>query len=86
VNFVYLEKSGAEYLAQLNVKGVGIDSLGIERAQANHSTHHILMSKNIIIIEGLRLAKVDEGIYQMYALPLKIKGADGAPARVILSK
>jgi len=83
-NFIYLDKSGATYLSLLNVIGVGIDSLGIERSQKEHETHHILMKDNIIIIEGLQLKEVPEGRYLMYALPLKIKGADGAPARVVL--
>jgi len=83
-NFVYLEKSGARYLKELKIKGVGIDSLGIERNQKNHDTHEILMKNNIIIIEGLRLKEIVKGEYMMYALPLKIKGADGAPARIIL--
>ncbi|MBN2853740.1 MAG: cyclase family protein [Clostridia bacterium] len=84
--FVYLDSSGAAYLSSLSLKGIGIDGLGIERAQKNHDTHHILMEKNIIIIEGLRLEEVDEGEYKMIALPLKIKGADGAPARIVLIK
>lgn len=85
-NFVYLEKSGAQYLSDLNVIGVGIDALGIERSQKNHETHKILMSNDIIIIEGITLKDVEQGEYMMYALPLKIKGADGAPARIILIK
>jgi len=83
-NFIYLDKSGATYLSLLEVIGVGIDSLGIERSQKDHDTHHILMENDIIIIEGLQLKDVPEGHYLMYALPLKIKGADGAPARVVL--
>ena len=82
--FVYLEKSGAEFLVEKGISGVGIDSLGIERNQPKHETHKALMDKDIIIIEGLRLKDVSEGAYLMCALPLKIKGADGAPARVVL--
>ena len=82
--FIYLKKSGAQFLAEQGVSGVGIDSLGIERNQPNHETHKALMDKDIIIIEGLRLKDVPEDSYLMCALPLKIKGADGAPARVVL--
>ncbi len=83
-NFIYLKKSGAKYLADKKIIGVGIDSLGIERGQKNHDTHTILMSQRIIIIEGLRLKDITEGNYKMIALPLKIEGTDGAPARIIL--
>lgn len=84
-DFVFLEKSGAQYLKDKGITGVGIDSLGIERNQPGHETHTILLGSGCIIIEGLRLKGIDEGEYMMYALPLKIKGGDGAPARVILA-
>lgn len=84
-DFIYLDKSGARYLADKNTPVVGIDSLGIERSQPEHETHKILMEAGCVIIEGLRLSDVDEGLYMMHALPLKIKGADGAPARVVLT-
>lgn len=83
-DFIYLKKSGAEYLAQKQVIGIGIDSLGIERSQPEHETHKTLMGNGIIIIEGLRLKEISPGEYFLCALPLKIKGADGAPARVVL--
>lgn len=85
-NFVYVEKSGAEYLAEKEIIGVAIDSFGIERAQPDHETHKILFSNRIIIIEGVRLREIEEGDYFMCALPLKIKGVDGAPARIVLIK
>lgn len=85
-NFVYVKKSGAEYLAEKGVIGVAIDSFGIERAQPEHETHKILFNKGITIIEGVRLKEIEEGEYFMCALPLKIKGVDGAPARIVLIK
>jgi arylformamidase len=85
-DFIYLKKSGAELIASLEIPVVGIDSPGIERSQPGHETHKTLMGAGCVIIEGLRLADVDEGGYKMYALPLKIRGAEGAPARVLLSE
>ena len=83
-DFVALDKSGAEYLADLNVNLVGIDGLGIERAQSGHPTHKTLMAKDIYIIEGLRLKDVASGEYMMYALPLKTKATDALLLSVIL--
>ncbi|MEI6131937.1 MAG: cyclase family protein [Bacillota bacterium] len=83
-DYIYLDESGAEYLKELSISGVGIDALGIERNQPNHITHKKLMDKDIIILEGLVLKDVPAGEYFLCALPLKIEGADGAPARVIL--
>lgn len=84
--FVYLSTAGAKYLKERRIAGVGIDSLGIERAQPGHETHKLLFSNNVTIIEGLRLSGVEEGTYQMVALPMKIKGTEAAPARVVLIK
>jgi arylformamidase len=82
--YIYLKACGARYLAKKQIKGVGIDSLGIERAQPDHETHAVLLKQEIIIIEGLQLKDVAAGQYTMIALPLKIRNADGAPARVVL--
>lgn len=83
-DFVYVAKDAANYFVDIGVKGVGIDSLGIERAQEGHPTHRTLFKNNIIVVEGLRLKAVSEGEFFMVAAPLKIKGTDGAPARVLL--
>ena len=83
-DFIYLDKSGAEYLRDKKIKGVGIDSLGIERAQPGHDTHIMLFEAGIVILEGLRLDKVDEGEYFLFAAPIKIKGVEAAPVRAVL--
>lgn len=85
-NFVYLEKTGAEYLVSKKIKAVGIDSLGIERNQPNHETHKILLKNNIPIFEGLDLSKVKQGRYFFHGFPLKIKKGDGSPIRAVLIK
>ncbi|RST76487.1 cyclase family protein [Siminovitchia acidinfaciens] len=84
--FIFLAHDGAEYLAELGVRGIGIDSLGIERNQEGHPTHKTLFKNKVIIIEGLRLKEVDEGDYFMVAAPLKLVGTDASPARVLLIK
>jgi arylformamidase len=85
-NFIYLDESGAEYLKDKKIRGVGIDGLGIERAQENNPTHKILLSNNIIILEGLRLKEIIEDEYEMYCLPLKIDKVEASPVRAILIK
>ncbi|MBC7959806.1 MAG: cyclase family protein [Vallitaleaceae bacterium] len=83
-SFVFLEKSGANYLARIGIKGVGTDALGIERSQPDHETHKVLFEKGIIILEGLRLKEIQEGTYQLIALPIKILSTEAAPVRAIL--
>jgi arylformamidase len=82
--FIYLKEDGARYLAELDIRGLGIDALGVERSQPGHPTHKALFSKKIIVIEGLRLKEVQQGEYFMVAAPLKLIGTDASPARVML--
>lgn len=82
--FVYVDNLAANLLVEIGVKGIGIDALGIERAQEGHQTHKILLSRGIYILEGLCLKTVEDGKYKLVALPLKIDGADGSPVRAIL--
>jgi len=84
--YIYLEKSGAVYLRDRDVTGVGIDALGIERDQPEHETHRALMGAGIVILEGLCLSEVPAGEYILVAAPLKISGGDAAPTRAILLK
>lgn len=83
-NFVYLDKSGAGFLASNKVKAVGIDSLGLERNQPAHDSHKLLLGKNIPVFEGLNLSKIKKGNYFFCGLPLKIKDGDGSPVRAML--
>ena len=85
-SFVYLAASGANYLKDQGVIGVGIDALGIERDQPDKSTHKALLENDIMILEGLRLKEAEEEEYLLIAAPLKIKGAEAAPVRAMLVK
>ena len=86
-NCLYLVYSkGNSYLDYnyLYINGVGIDGLGVERAQPGHPTHRTLFANDVIVIEGLRLKDVPAGEYFMVAAPLKLVGIDAAPSRVLL--
>ena len=85
-DFIYVSSDGADYLARLKIKGVGIDSLGIERNQPYHETHISLFNANIMILEGLMLRNVEEGEYLLHAAPILIPGAEAAPVRAYLIK
>lgn len=82
--FIYLKESAAKWLADRNIAGVGVDGLGVERDQQGHPTHKILMKQNITIIEGLRLEKVPQGSYFMFALPIKMPSVDALLLSVVL--
>lgn len=84
-DYVYLSKDGAEFLAEKRVNLVGIDYLGIDKYEdEEYPAHNCLLSNEIIILEGLCLENIKEGIYGFVALPLKIKNANGSIVRAIL--
>ena len=84
-DYTYLAPDGAEYLAELGVRLVGIDYLSIEQFHSgHHRTHKTLLSRGIAIVEGLDLSAPPSGVYELYCLPLKLVGIDGAPARAVL--
>lgn len=84
-DYTFLAPDGAEYLAGRGTLAVGIDALSIEQFHSgHHRTHHALLRKGIAIIEGLALAGVPAGEYELLCLPLRLADADGAPARVVL--
>ncbi len=83
-NFTALLPDAAEYLIQKGVKLVGIDYLSIAPFANGSETHIKLLEKDVIVIEGLNLADISPGIYDLIALPILLEGADGAPARVLL--
>lgn len=83
-SFVYLDGGAAQYLADRRVGLVGVDYLGIERNQPTHTTHITLLAVGMVIVEGLRLKEVPTGNYFLCCLPLKVTGAEAAPARVVL--
>jgi arylformamidase len=85
--YTHLTEAGARYLVDQGVKVVGIDYLSVEQFQkAGAPAHRTLLGQAVVIIEGLNLSEAEPGMYEMYCLPLRIPGADGAPARVILKR
>ncbi len=83
-DFVGVSVDGAEWLARAGVKLVGIDYLSIAPYKQSIPTHQALLKPGIIVLEGVDLSAVSPGIYDLYCLPLKLAGSDGAPARAIL--
>ena len=86
-DFSYLDLNAATRLVQQGLRLVGIDYLSIEKfGQANHETHLALLSKGVVILEGLNLTEVAAGKYELICLPLRLRSnlGDGAPARAVL--
>lgn len=86
-DFVYIADEGARYLVECGVRTVGVDYLSIGGFYHDTvETHVTILGAGIAVIEGLDLSLVEPGEYELICLPLKIAGADGAPARAVLRR
>lgn len=86
-DYVGMTESGAKHLVDQGIKVVGVDYLSVEEfRKPGAPAHRTLLGAGTIVIEGLNLSDVEPGIYDMYCLPLRLVGSDGAPARVVLRK
>jgi arylformamidase len=86
-DFAYIAPDAAQLLADAGVQLVGIDYLSAEQFGAPAPrAHQILLGKGIPIVEGLSLASVSPGDYDLIILPMKVGGHEGAPARAVLRK
>ena len=86
-DFTHLNVDSATWLRNQGAKLVGIDYLSIEKSKSpGHPTHIALLSKSIVIVEGLNLSEVPPGRYELICLPLKLRSnlGDGAPTRAVL--
>lgn len=84
-DYTYLAPDGAEYLARLGVRLVGVDYLSVEQFHSgHHRTHRTLFEQGIVIVEGLLLNEPPAGDYHFRCLPLRLVGLDGAPARAVV--
>lgn len=78
--FVALDGEAARALVERGVRLVGIDYLTIGDEEA----HRVLLGAGVVAVEGLDLREVEPGEYRLVCAPLKLEGAEGAPARVLL--
>jgi len=83
-DFVAVTEDGAAWLVEHGIRLVGVDYLSVAPYSDSIPTHKILLQAGVVIVEGLDLSAVPRGFYDLYCLPLKLAGADGAPARAVL--
>ncbi|HET9914985.1 MAG TPA: cyclase family protein [Anaerolineales bacterium] len=83
-DFVAITEDGAEWLVERGVRLVGVDYLSVAPYSDPIPPHMVFLKAEVIVVEGLNLSNVMRGFYDLYCLPIKIAGCDGAPARAIL--
>ena len=79
-----LSSDAARVLADANILLFGNESQTVGPENAPIQVHQILLSADVILLEGVRLSEAPEGVYLLNAAPLNLAGAEGAPCRAIL--
>ena len=74
----------AKVFASSGILLLGNESQSVGPEDAPMIVHQVLLGANVILLEGIRLAEVSEGVYFLNAAPLNLSGADGSPCRAIL--
>ncbi len=79
-----MTEEAAEVFAGAGILLFGNESQTVGPLDAPMKVHLIMLGAEVVLLEGIRLGKVPEGIYLLNAAPLNLGGADGAPCRAIL--
>ena len=74
----------AQVFASAGLFLLGNEPQTVGPEDAPMAVHLALLGAGVILLEGIRLAEVPEGVYLLNAAPLNLSGADGAPCRAIL--
>ena len=74
----------AKVFAYSDVFLLGNESQTIGPQTAPMAVHLELLGAGVILLEGIRLSEVPEGVYLLNAAPLNLSGADGSPCRAVL--
>lgn len=74
----------AKVFAEDGILLLGNESQTAGPENAPMEVHLILLGANVVLLEGIRLSEVSEGVYFLNAAPLNLSGADGSPCRAVL--
>lgn len=77
-------EAAAEVFAEAGILLFGNESQTVGPEDAPMKVHLKMLGAEIVLLEGIRLDGVKEGVYLLNAAPLNLGGADGAPCRAVL--
>ena len=80
-----VSSEAAKIFAASNMRLLGNESQTVGPENAPMEVHRVLLGAGVVLLEGIRLAEVSEGVYFLNAAPLNLSGADGSPCRAVLS-
>jgi arylformamidase len=80
-----LDPATPAWLAERGVRLIGLDIPSVDTlTSTGMPMHHVVDRAGLFILENLDLREAAPGVYNLIALPLRIKGADGSPIRAVL--
>ena len=79
-----VSSDAARVFASSNILLLGNESQTVGPEDAPMEVHLILLSAEVVLLEGIRLSEVPEGAYFLNAAPLNLSSADGSPCRAVL--
>ena len=79
-----LREADAQRLLAAGVRLIGTNNLSIAAEEVSSAVHTRLLESEVLLLEGLWLEGLSEGAYELIALPLRLVGAEGAPARAFV--
>ena len=84
-DFAALDASLVDTLHEQGVRLIGVDTPSVDPFESKDlPAHRAFLANDMAILEGLVLAHVPEGIYELIALPLPLVGFDASPVRAVL--
>ena len=81
---VEVSSEAAKVFASSGILLLGNEPQTVGPQNAPMEVHLVLLGADVVLLEGIRLAEVSEGVYFLNAAPLNLSGADGSPCRAIL--
>lgn len=81
---MYVTLEAAQVFSQNDIYLIGNESQTVGPLNAPAAVHYELLKSEVVLLEGIRLAGIKEGVYTLYAAPINLGQADGAPCRAIL--
>lgn len=83
--FCAIAPDAIRFLAAKGVRLIGVDTPSLDpEPSKTMDAHQAVLAADMRVLEGLVLDGVDDGLYELIALPLKLKGLDAAPVRAVL--
>ena len=76
----------AEVFVREEIDLIGVELQSVGPVDAPMEVHKVLLGAEVVLLEGIRLGEVEEGVYLLNAAPISLGGSDGAPCRAVLMK